>query len=68
MYEYDVNKWLRGGMKKPKSKRAPGGLLVIALGVFPSPRTGESLLEEGDARPWDVVYVGITPIGAVVVG
>ncbi len=51
MYEYDVDEGLRGRMKKPKSKRAPGGLLVIAMGVFPSPRTGESLLEEGEARP-----------------
>lgn len=51
MYEYDVDEWLRGRMKKPKSKRAPGGLLVFAVGVFLSPRTGESLLEEGEARP-----------------
>jgi len=51
MYEYDVDKWLWGGTKKPKSKRAPGGLLVLAVGVSPSPRTGESLLEEGEARP-----------------
>jgi len=51
MHEYDVDKWLRGRMKKPKSQRAPGGLLVIAVGVFPSPRTGESLLEEVEARP-----------------
>ena len=51
MYEYDVDEWLRGRMKKPKSKGAPGGLLVIAMGVFPSPRTSESLLEEGEARP-----------------
>ena len=38
-------------MKQPKSKRASGGLLVIAVGVFPSPRTRESLLKEGEARP-----------------
>ena len=68
MYEYDIDKWLRGRMKKPKSKRAPGGLLVIAVGVFPSPRTGESLVEEGEARPGDRLYVGIARIRAVVVG
>lgn len=51
MYEYDVDEWLRGRLKKPKSKRAPGGLLVIAVDVFLSPRTGESLLEEGEGRP-----------------
>ena len=50
MYEYDVDEWLRGRMKKPKSKRTPGGLLVIAVCVFLSPRTGESLFEEGEAR------------------
>jgi hypothetical protein len=51
MYEYDVNEWFRGRMKKPKPKRAPGGFLVIAVSIFPSPRAGEPLLEEGEARP-----------------
>ncbi len=68
MYEYDVDEWLRGGMKKPKSKRAPGGLLVIAVGVFPSPRTGESLLDEGEARPCNRLYIGSIRIRVVVGG
>lgn len=51
MYEYNVDEGLRGRMKKAKSERTPGGLLVIAVGDFSSPRTGESLLEEGKTRP-----------------
>lgn len=51
MDKYDVDEWFRGRMKKPKSKRAPGSLLVIAVGIFPSPRTGESFLEKREARP-----------------
>ena len=68
MYEYDVDEWLRGRMKKPKSKRTPVRLLVIAVGVFPSPRTGESLLEEREAGPCNRLYDGSTRIRAVVCG
>jgi len=68
MYEYDVDKWLRGRMKKPKPKRAPSGFLVIAVGVFPSPRTGKPLLEEGEARPRNRLYVSRTRIRAVIDG
>lgn len=68
MYEYDVDKWLRGRMKKPKSQRAPGGLLVTTVGISLSPRTGESLLEEGNARSRYTLDVGSTCIGAVVGG
>ena len=68
MYEYDVDEGLRGRMKKPKSKRAPGGLLVIAVGILLSPRTGESLLEEGEAWPCNRLYVSSARIRAVVGG
>lgn len=68
MDEYDVDEWLRGRMKKPKSKRAPVCLLVIAVGVFSSPRTGESLLEEGEAGPENRLHYGCTRIRTVVGG
>lgn len=68
MYEYNVDEWLRGGMKKLESKRSPRDLLAIAVGVFPSPRTGQALLEEGESRPRHRLYVGSTRSRAVVGG
>ncbi len=68
MNEYDVDKWLRGRMKKRKSQRAPDGFLVIADGVFPSPPAGESRLEEVEAWSWSRLYGGSTRISAVVSG
>lgn len=49
--QINAAEWFRGRMKKPKFKRALSCLLVIAVGAFPSPGIGESLLEEGEAWP-----------------